>query len=145
MRWRNVPIPEGHVTFLLLGLGLQVLSPQPVLPSRWPRGAFGWPLLLLGLLGAGWATAAAQQVDLSRPTALVVSGPYCYSRNPMYVAWTLIYLAAAVLANTRWLLLGLPLLLAHLRSRVIPREEQALEAAFGEAYRRYRAGVPRYW
>lgn len=58
------------------------------------------------------------------------------SRNPIYVAWTLIYLGVALVLNTAWLLLLVPLL-AALIHREAQREEERLEEAFGSEYRAY--------
>ncbi len=145
VRLSNVPLPEGHLAFLALGSGLHWLFPRPLFRSAWPKHVFGWPLLFFGALGVAWAVAAAQAVNLARPNRLVTAGPYQFSRNPMYVAWTMLYLAAALLANNRWLLLSLPGLVTLTHYFVIRREEQSLEQAFGAAYRRYRAQVRRYY
>jgi protein-S-isoprenylcysteine O-methyltransferase Ste14 len=61
----------------------------------------------------------------------------------MYVAWTLIYLGVALVLNTMWLLVLLPLLVVFIH-REARREEIRLEEAFGEAYRTYRHRVRRY-
>jgi protein-S-isoprenylcysteine O-methyltransferase Ste14 len=145
MRWSNIPLPEGHLACLALALGLHRLFPRRLFRSARPARALGWPLLLLSVLGAAWAVSAAQNVSLERPARLVLAGPYRYSRNPMYVAWTGLYVAAALLANSRWPLLLFPALAAHLHYCVILREEQALAAAFGDEYRRYRDRIRRYF
>jgi protein-S-isoprenylcysteine O-methyltransferase Ste14 len=86
---------------------------------------------------------AVRDRDISQPNEVIDSGPYRFSRNPMYVAWTLIYLGAAALMNTLWPLTLLPLLVAFTHYIVVRREEQQLEAQFGEAYRQYRKRVRR--
>jgi protein-S-isoprenylcysteine O-methyltransferase Ste14 len=53
----------------------------------------------------------AAGVDLERPNQLVDSGPYAFSRNPMYLAWTLGYVGVALVAGTAWPLLLLPVVL----------------------------------
>jgi protein-S-isoprenylcysteine O-methyltransferase Ste14 len=144
LRWSNIPIPEGHVIPLVLGLALQIWFPLPLFGSPWLKQVLGWPLLLAGILLAGWAVVAIQDMDISRPSRLAVGGPYTFSRNPMYVAWTVIYVAAAVLQNSGWLLIFLPALVAFTHYAVVLREEQRLEQDFGEEYRRYRGRVRRY-
>lgn len=143
-RWSNIPIPEGHVIPLIVGMALHVFFPRSIFESPWLRHVLGWPPLLLGALLAAWAVATIKDVDINKPTSLIVSGPYRFSRNPMYVAWTLIYAGIAVLANTWWPLFFLPIVLVFTHTFVIRKEEQRLEQLFDEQYRRYRDGVRRY-
>lgn len=77
-------------------------------------------------------------------TAIVTGGVYAYSRNPMYVAMVLFYLAAAVAADSVIaLILLLPLLLV-VHYGVVAREERYLEEKFGDEYRAYTAAVRRW-
>jgi protein-S-isoprenylcysteine O-methyltransferase Ste14 len=87
---------------------------------------------------------AAADVDLERPDQLVRRGPYTFSRNPMYVAWTVVYVGVALVANAAWPLLILPvvLLVTHI---VVVREERSLERRFSTAYRSYQTSVRRYF
>jgi protein-S-isoprenylcysteine O-methyltransferase Ste14 len=142
-RWGNVPLPETH----LVGLGAGVLlhTVVPVRPpwAAWVGQATGWPLLVAGVGLGAWAVLAAGPVGLERPGRLVRGGPYAFSRNPMYVAWTLGYLGVALVAGLAWPLLLLPVVLAATQV-VVGREERSLERRFGDAYRSYRASVRRY-
>jgi len=80
-----------------------------------------------------------------RPSSAVVSsGIYGLSRNPIYVAFLLFVLAAAVGANTGWMLLALVVLFLLLEFGVVRREERYLAAKFGRAYDDYRARVRRW-
>jgi len=121
---------------------LNFLWPRRVPSTRLAR-LLGGPFIIVGAVLAAWATRTAGRVDLVRPERLVTRGPYAASRHPMYVAWTLIYVGVALVLNTLWLLVLLPLLglLVHREAR---REESRLEVAFGEAYRTYRRRVRRY-
>jgi protein-S-isoprenylcysteine O-methyltransferase Ste14 len=112
----------------------------------WPAGvgqAVGWPLLLGGLGLAEWAVRAAARVDLGGPHRLVVRGPYAFSRNPMHLAWTALYVGIGLVADAAWPLLLLPvvLLAAHV---VVVREERFLEGRFGAAYQTYKTSVRHY-
>lgn len=142
--WSNIPVPEGHLIPLLAGLALHVLFPQPIFELSLLKHVFGWPLLLVGALLAAWAVLAVKDLDINRPTRLIVSGPYRFSRNPMYVGWTLIYIGIAMLVNTWWPLFFLPVVLIFTHYFVVRREEQRLEEEFGETYWQYCAKVRRY-
>ena len=144
IQWSNVPIPEGHVTLLVLGLALHRWRPLHLLRADWLRRYLGWPLLLSGIFLAGWAVASVQDQELQKPSKIVSTGPYSFTRNPMYVAWTMIYIAAALLVNSAWLVVLLPVLLLFTHYFVIQLEERQLERRFGEEYRRYCARVRRY-
>jgi protein-S-isoprenylcysteine O-methyltransferase Ste14 len=137
-----VPVPETHLGLLAVGVGMSVLGPRRITSGHSIRRV-GWPLIVLGVALAVWATRTAGNNDLERPDQVVTSGPYSASRHPMYVAWTLIYLGVALVLNTAWLLLLVPLL-AALIHREAQREEERLEEAFGSEYRAYRGRVRRY-
>ena len=77
-------------------------------------------------------------------TALVTEGPYCFTRNPLYLGLTLTYGGISALANALWATLLLPFVLVVMRRGVIDREERYLERAFGEEYIRYKARVRRW-
>jgi protein-S-isoprenylcysteine O-methyltransferase Ste14 len=98
----------------------------------------------MGILLALWAASTFKEMVFEKPTAIITTGPYAFSRNPMYVAWTLIYLAITFLVNTWWLVLLLPVALLVIHFHDVRREERMLEENFGEEYRQYRARVRRY-
>jgi protein-S-isoprenylcysteine O-methyltransferase Ste14 len=76
--------------------------------------------------------------------ALVVHGPYRFSRNPMYVGLTTAYVGLALLLNHAWPLVTLPAGLVVLVFFVIKREERYLRSTFGDAYDRYAQQVRRW-
>jgi protein-S-isoprenylcysteine O-methyltransferase Ste14 len=84
-------------------------------------------------------------IDPYRPTtALVQSGPYRFSRNPIYVAFVLAE-AGLGLAFGWWWALGLsPAVALALDVRVVRREEAYLDGKFGQAYQDYRGRVRRW-
>ncbi len=89
--------------------------------------------------------AAETNINPFKPTtAIVSSGPFRFTRNPLYLSVTLIYLGLTLAVNTWWafLLLGPVLLFIHFG--VVLREERYLERRFGESYREYRLRVRRY-
>jgi protein-S-isoprenylcysteine O-methyltransferase Ste14 len=77
-------------------------------------------------------------------TALVEAGPFRFSRNPLYVALTFMYVGLALLANALWVLALIVPVMVLMHYGVVRREERYLEAKFGDAYRDYRSRVRRY-
>ena len=84
-------------------------------------------------------------MDPVRPTAAIVtSGPFRFSRNPLYLALTLVYCGLSLAVNSWWGGVVLAPLLVVMHRGVVLREERYLERKFGETYRRYRSQVRRY-
>ncbi len=79
-----------------------------------------------------------------RPTQLVAGGPYSISRNPMYVALTVVYCGGAIVIARAWPLVLLPGPLIFLHRIIIPSEERMLREAFGETYVDYCRRVRRW-
>jgi protein-S-isoprenylcysteine O-methyltransferase Ste14 len=77
-------------------------------------------------------------------TAIVVRGPYRFTRNPMYVGLVALYLSLAIFVNSLWLVALLPAVIALVQQQVIVREEAYLEAKFGDEYRAYKGRVRRW-
>lgn len=123
----------------------------PVAPSALADAArvVGW--LVIGAAGMMIASAAilfvvrrTTIVPHRHASALIVVGPYRFTRNPMYVGLTALCVGAALVANTAWplLLLLAPLWLLH--AKTIPFEERTMEQAFGDDYRAYCRRVRRW-
>ena len=113
-------------------------------PIRSRAGRFAFACLTVLLAAVAGATAG-EDPDVRRPThSLVTGGPYAYTRNPMYLAMMLVFVAFGLIINTYWLLIVAPSLLVTLEYGVIRREERYLKALFGEEYRLYRARVRRW-
>jgi protein-S-isoprenylcysteine O-methyltransferase Ste14 len=88
---------------------------------------------------------AGTNVDPYEPaTAVVTEGPYRFTRNPMYVGFTLMYVGISALANALLPILLLPAVQQLMRRGVIEREERYLERKFGDEYRRYKESVGRW-
>ncbi|HVS25909.1 MAG TPA: isoprenylcysteine carboxylmethyltransferase family protein [Burkholderiales bacterium] len=146
----------GVIAFppLLYGIAFAVVL---ALHWFWPMPIFGravalWPGLALVMLGVGIAIwgrralqAAGTNVNPSLPTtAIVTSGPFRFSRNPLYMALTLLYFGLTLAVNTWWGIVVLVPLLILMHRGVVLREERYLEQKFGETYRQYCSTVRRY-
>lgn len=140
--------PVLYLAALFVGVGLSYAWSLSPLPDRW-GGIIGIVLIVLGTalmppVLARFRRAGTPFNPHKPAAALVTDGPYRFSRNPAYVALTLWYLGIGLLLNNVWvLLLTIPLVLVMDRC-VIRREEQHLEAKFGDEYRRYKSSVRRW-
>jgi len=83
--------------------------------------------------------------EASTPTALVTEGVYGFSRNPMYVATILILTGLSVLFATPWVFIAPVAFFLTAQYFFIPKEEQLLEALFGEVYIAYQRHVRRWF
>lgn len=136
-----MPLPEAHLFVLATATVLHLLVPRSIASP--PIRRLGWAAVTAGAALAGWATHAAGGVDLDRPDQIVERGPYAFSRHPMYLAWTSIYVGASLVAGTGWPFRLLPVL-AVLVDREARREERRLISSLGSDYQRYRDRVRRY-
>ena len=132
----------------VIGLLLQWGFPSPILPITLARGVGVVCVLVslpLALATFRVLSRAHTPVDPLKPTtALVTEGPFRYSRNPIYLALTLLYVGVALLMNALAILLLVVPALVVLHYGVIAREEAYLTRKFGEAYRQYMAQVRRW-
>ena len=140
--------PLVYLASILIGLGLHWAVPLPMTAGRW-RALWGAALIASSFLLFGYAVklfrAAGTPVPARKPTtAIVTTGPYRFTRNPIYLAFSLLQLGLALLVGSWWLLATLVLAFALMHWIVVPREERYLEARFGHEYRRYKASVRRW-
>ncbi len=88
---------------------------------------------------------AGTPVRGNRPTtAIVCTGPYRYSRNPIYLSFSLLQFGIAFWVNSLWLLVTLMPAVVLMSFVVIPREERYLESHFPSDYLPYKASVRRW-
>ena len=131
-----------------VGWGLWELMPVTLFgqPAAAVVGAIiGLAGFTLAAMGAVRFRAAGTNIQTSRPAeALVRSGPYRYSRNPIYVGLVLLHAAVGIGFDNAWTLGLTTVFAAILHAGVIRREEAYLTARFGEAYRDYCARTRRW-
>ena len=139
--------PFIYLTAIIVGLVLHFVWPIPFV-APWAR--------LLGALIVVLAAAlfikavrtfrsAGTPVPGNQPTTTIVKvGPYRFSRNPIYLAFSLFQTGIALGINDAWILVTLFPAIFLMSFIVIRREERYLEARFGEQYARYKSSVRRW-
>jgi protein-S-isoprenylcysteine O-methyltransferase Ste14 len=147
----RVPVPWVFILVYLAGVTVQHFLPIVI-----PSADLAWIIRVSGFVFVGVGIAIAfsalgifrktktTTVPHETPSTLVISGPYRFTRNPMYVGLTLIYLGVAGTRNEIWPVILLPLLLAYVNFLVIPVEEKNLRGVFGDEYQKYGERVGRW-
>lgn len=143
------PPPLLYLCALAIAFLLHAVRPMPIPLSAPALQASGLALILLSGALARWAFAAMKQNGTSpnprKPSvALATHGPFRWSRNPIYVAMTGLYLGLTLLWNSWWPCWLLLALLPAMHWGVVRREERYLARQFGEAYRAYAARTRRW-
>lgn len=135
----------GHLAAaLLLGWFIRLPVPIPFLVRL-----LGVLIVLAGL-GLAWGAArviaaAHTPLDPYEPvTALVVQGPYRFTRNPFYLSFLGALIGLPLALGTYWGLLLSPVMIVLMTQLVIRYEEIYLLEKFGQEYSSYRAKVHRW-
>lgn len=143
------PPPVIYLGILGIGLLLEWLWPTRLLRRPLAIGV-GFAILLSGVVGLAAAIRtmwrAKTTVDPYRATtAIVTNGLFRFSRNPIYVSDTLIYMGVSLTLNAWWAPALTPVLVWIIHILVIAREEEYLERKFGDEYLRYKRQIRRWF
>lgn len=143
------PPPVLYLVTLLLSFAIQAVIPIYLLPTIYAHTILGGFLFILSVALARWAFVTMRHLGTSpnpysTSKALATDGPFRFSRNPIYVAMTGLYIGISFIANAAWPMVLLVPLLALMYWGVIQREEDYLSAQFGNAYTVYQSKVRRW-
>ena len=115
------------------------------------RSTVGWLIVVLSILVFGlWSVIlfrkGGQSENPWKPTTEIVeSGPYRFTRNPMYLQMILVCIGVSIALGNIWILLLTPVAMFILVKLVIKPEEAYLEEKFGETYLLYKHRVKRWF
>lgn len=137
---------------VLAGIAVQLLIAwlAPVEPLLAPL----WQYVGVGLMLAGFAVILFMARGFSKnettilpdgqPSKLMESGLFAYSRNPIYVAMAVLLSGSGLAVGHVFALFVVPLFIIAVQQIWIVKEEENLEAEFGQIYRNYKARVRRW-
>lgn len=125
---QRVRVPLGFVF-----AGLLVVFSRPNVISM----TVGGVLVLIGLAIRSWAAG-----HIRKARVLAVSGPYAYTRNPLYLGSAFLGAGFAVAAGVWWLVLFFLVLYLSIYLPVMRVEETDIGNIFGAEYDEYKANVP---
>lgn len=152
MKALELKIPPPLVALLAAAAmwGLARLAPLVGLPQTLRVGAAiacalaGVGIDVVALVSFRLAKTTFSPMKVEKTSALVCSGVYRLSRNPMYVGSVLILVAWALYLSSAWALLGPVAFVLYINRFQIAPEERALASKFGDSYAAYRATVRRW-
>jgi protein-S-isoprenylcysteine O-methyltransferase Ste14 len=139
-------------TLFLWGVALEVRRADPLLGFMPPQllCPAGWFLAIAGGLLAAYCVVVfgirgqGTPAPFDPPQIFVATGPYRYTRNPMYLGAVCILLGAGLIVRSSSIVLLAPTFWALAHIFVVFYEEPSLELRFGESYAQYRRQVSRW-
>lgn len=147
-------LPWPPMIFVSAFFGAAILQKiVPVGPTdrllQWLPSLFG---LLVCLAGAALAALAVRELWRSDTTvlptsgasALVTTGVYKYTRNPIYIGELMVLVGVAVAFRWTWLLLILPATVFALQAKGVMAEERHLAVRFSKEWHDYARSTPRW-
>ena len=142
------PPPVMYLLCLLAGFGVDYFAPSPLLPNG-VQYIIGGLLIVVGvavnLAGILQFRKFKTNVRPDKPSsAVLVTGPYRFTRNPLYLGLCLVYAGIAVASDSVWVLALLIPIVLITHFIIIPREERYMERQFGGEYLTYKSRVRRW-
>ena len=108
------------------------------------RPAWAWIVAGAIFVAAGLAVRAAASGHIRKNRELTTTGPYAYTRNPLYLGSILIALGFAMAARSPWIILAAIGMFVVIYLPVIRAEEKYLRSVFA-GYDEYASRVPRFF
>ncbi|MGB2227780.1 MAG: methyltransferase family protein [Parvibaculales bacterium] len=134
----------GIITQLLIGY---IAPVEPLLGATWQY--IGIALMVLGFATILLAARSFRKHETTiipdgQPSTLMEGGLFAYSRNPIYVAMAVLLIGSGLAIGHIWALIVVPLFVLLVQQIWIVKEEENLEAEFGQIYRNYKIKVRRW-
>jgi protein-S-isoprenylcysteine O-methyltransferase Ste14 len=141
--------PIIYAISILAGIGLNELWPLSM-PFSLHGRFYGSLVIAIAVCIAVWSLLHFHKHDTDvRPdkpdSALITSGPYRFSRNPLYIMLSLVQLTVAIWLDNLWVLLLVVPSITVITRYAITREELYLEQLFGQKYLDYKQRVRRWF
>lgn len=142
-----IPPPAWALLFILAGWGIGALLHLAPIFQHTLAGvvvfALGFAVSASGRLA--FAKAGTEVVPASKKnSALVISGPFKFTRNPMYLGILIAMIGLAIVIGTVTAYGAVIVYFLFVNFVSIPYEEEKMERQFGEAFRDYKSRVRRW-
>ena len=140
--------PVVYLVAIILGVLVDKFMPLKIPIDFWAK-PIGGMLFISGLaifiLTRREFMLASTPISGNRATTAIIStGPFKFSRNPIYLAFSLIQSSIAFWFQNSWILFTLTFAVIVMSFFVIPREERYMTIKFGSEYKAYKSNVRRW-
>ena len=144
----TIPPPIVYFVCILIGLGLNYFWSFSFFPQS-IQGPIGYTIIALSILLFGLIlrefSKSNTSTDYRKSTATIISsGPFYYSRNPVYLSLTMLNIGIAFVVDSFWIIIMTIPAVLIIHYAVILKEETYLIKKFGDEYRRYMSSVRRW-
>jgi len=146
----TIPPPVIFFAFVMFSyLARRIMPVDLIFSTQTVRLLVGLPILLM----SGIIAAAASMIMIKNRTAInyykpttkfLLTGPFRFTRNPLYLSFLLAILAMAVISNSLWHLISCVIMFFVFNFGIVAREERYLTKCFGDEYIRYKQKVRRW-
>jgi protein-S-isoprenylcysteine O-methyltransferase Ste14 len=145
----KTPPPIVYLSCILIGIGINNIWSAELLPQS-VQYSLGPIIIIVSFILFGMvlrefmrSTTSINHAKLT--TEILTSGPFAYSRNPVYVSMTLLSFGIAITLDNMWIIIMLIPGLFVIYYFVIRKEEHYLELKFGSDYIQYKNSVRRWF
>jgi protein-S-isoprenylcysteine O-methyltransferase Ste14 len=142
-------IPDATLAgSILLGYFLDLTLPiTEIIPS--PVNLIGWVVIAAGLGLAVYTLSILKSKHTSSdpggvPSALITTGPFSFSRNPLYLGYAMATSGAAIIFGSLTAFIAPVICFSVIHLVIIPAEEKNLHKIFGIKYEYYKSSVRRW-
>lgn len=144
----RMPPPLPCLLAIIAGIACGWIWPWSIVPHAYAL-TIGIVLSVVAITSLAALSQAfkrhATPADPTRETtAIANTGPFRFSRNPVYVTFAVLQAAIGFFLNNAWILVLIVPAMAAIQHVVVRREEAYLEVRFGEEYLKYKARVRRW-
>ncbi len=144
----RIPPPLMFLAALLIGLWIDSAWASGQMASL-PITLYGGIITLGGvallIFSSRWYKRVGSNIEPWKPTtAIIKTGVYRYSRNPIYLGMAVVQAGLAIAAASYAALVTLAICMVIIQVYVIAREETYLENKFGAEYTDYKRSVRRW-
>ena len=148
MKRKNAVLPPSFLlVYLVLSVVVHFCFPIKIINSSFR--ILGILFIIFGLVINFWADEIFKKEKTTvKPneisTKLITTGPFCFSRHPMYLGFVMLLLGISMVLGSVSSFIGPVMMFVTLERKFISNEERKMKKCFGKEYLKYKNKVRRW-